>query len=117
DLPGHDRNANYNLIYSEISTGWVVPKELRSRWKLILGDSKIELPRLLKEITKIDVFFHDSDHSYENMKYEYNIVFPSLKNEGIILSDDIHKNNAFNEFINQHNLRAIIFSKGGCLIK
>jgi hypothetical protein len=27
--------------------GIIVPKRLRHRWELILGDSKIELPRLL----------------------------------------------------------------------
>jgi hypothetical protein len=37
--------------------GIIVPKRLRYGREPILGDSKIELPRLLKSLDSIDVFY------------------------------------------------------------
>ena len=45
-------------------------KRLKHRWELILGDSKIELPRLLRDLDSVDVFFHDSLHIYDYMMFE-----------------------------------------------
>jgi hypothetical protein len=55
--------------------GIVVPKRLRYGWELIVGDSKIELPRLLKSLDSIDVFLHDSLHTYEHMTFEFKIAW------------------------------------------
>ncbi|MCX6165091.1 MAG: class I SAM-dependent methyltransferase, partial [Ignavibacteriae bacterium] len=56
------------------SPGFIVSDYLKDRWKLILGDSKIHLPILLEQLGKIDIFLHDSLHSYENMTFEFNIA-------------------------------------------
>lgn len=113
DLPDLDTNADYN---NTRSTGWMVTEDLRSRWELIKGDAKLILPELLQKLNQVDIFFHDSDHSYEHMKFEFNTVMPYLSPEGILLSDDVHKNRAFGEFVSQHNLRALQFNKGGCAL-
>jgi len=51
--------------------GWLIPDALKNRWELILGDSKIELPKLVSRLEEIDVFYHDSEHSYDNMLFEF----------------------------------------------
>lgn len=79
--------------------GWLVPDDLRDRWKLILGDSKIKLPKLLKSLDQIDLFYHDSDHSYDYMLFEFELAWPLIRKQGFLLSDDIHWNNAFGDFI------------------
>lgn len=117
DLPNLDTNALYNFKSGQEKTGWMVPEELRSRWELILGDARIELPALLQRLKSIDIFFHDSDHSYEHMKFEFETVFPYLKTGGVLLSDDVDKNNSFSEFITACGLNAIEFNKGGCAIR
>lgn len=114
DLAGHDTNDDYNLNKNKI--GHIVPNTLRQYWKLIVGDSKIELPKLLTRLGKVDIFFHDSDHSFENMFFEFNEVFKFLKKDGIVLSNDIYKNLAFDQFIANNKLNATYFSKGGCII-
>ncbi len=43
------------------------------------------------------LFFHDSDHSYENMSFEFQWAWNHLKAEAII-SDDIDTNDAFFDF-------------------
>lgn len=116
DLPDNDTNAAYNF-QSKSKTGWIVPGKLKDRWELHLGDAKIILPDLLTQLRNIDIFFHDSDHSYEHMQFEFETVLPFLSPEGIILSDDVHKNNAFSEFTGKHNLKALQFNKGGCAVK
>jgi predicted O-methyltransferase YrrM len=82
--------------------GWIVPKELRNNWSLTLGKSKEKLPEVVKEIKKLDMFFHDSEHSYENMMFEFTTVWPYIVKKGIIIADDVNRNNAFDEFVDSH---------------
>ncbi len=117
DLPNNDTNAAYNFGTKQPETGWRVPSSLRGRWELHLGFAQEILPALLDKLKLIDFFFHDSDHSYGHMMYEFNTIYPYLKNGGVILSDDVHKNEAFNQFTAGHKLKALQFNKGGCAIK
>jgi hypothetical protein len=55
---------NEGLLPIEKRTGWLVPERPRENWELILGNAKRELPALLKRLGSVDVFYHDSDHSY-----------------------------------------------------
>jgi hypothetical protein len=43
------------------------------------------------------IFFHDSDHSYENMFFEFQWAWNNLLAE-VIISDDIDGNDAFFDF-------------------
>lgn len=79
-------------------TGWLVDKRLKKYWTLIIGDSKTNLPKLLTDLKDIDVFYHDSDHSYENMSFELKTALPHLKKNGCIIADDITDSTAFNDF-------------------
>lgn len=117
DLPNNDTNTAYNFKHTAPPTGWRVPETLRSRWSLRLGDARILLPEALKELQQLDFFFHDSDHSYAHMKFEFETVLPYLKKEGLLLSDDVHKNAAYKEIVAHGSLRALQFNKGGCAIR
>ena len=90
-------------------TGWMVPNHLRRRWNLIIGWTEEKLEPLLKQIGIIDIFLHDSDHSYETMKYEYKAAFPYLKINGLLLSDDVRMNTAFDEFTKDNNMPTVIY--------
>jgi predicted O-methyltransferase YrrM len=81
-----------------IDSGWVIPKELKNRWRLIIGRSRDKLPSLLKMPGSIDIFVHDSEHSYENMMFKYMTAWDHLKEGGILLSDDTNLNKAFIDF-------------------
>ncbi len=115
DLAGNDTNSDYNLSQDKI--GHVVPEELGVNWELIIGDVAQKLPELLDKLQQIDLFFHDSDHSYNNMQFEFKIASKYLKKGGIILSDDIHKNTAFEEFVNKSKFKTAYFTKGGMCFK
>lgn len=116
DLPNRDTNPDYNFDAQTTGTGWAVPASMRDRWELILGDARTELPSLLKRLGEIDIFFHDSDHSFEHMMFEFESALPYLSKSGIILSDDVDKNNAFAQFTQTHGLAMHCFNKGGVAI-
>ena len=112
DLPDHDTNPAFN-VSGQSETGHLVPAVLRDRWNLVLGDSTIALPRLLRDLGSVDVFLHDSDHSYRAMRQEFEAVVPHIAIGGVLVSDDVQKNRAFNDACQDHRLRAYVFRKGG----
>ncbi len=86
------------------STGWVVPKHLRSRWRLDIGDSKDLLKPLLEEIGEIDCFIHDSLHTYEHMIWEFMTAWEYLRPGGLFLSHDVGVNEAFFHFMKEKGI-------------
>jgi predicted O-methyltransferase YrrM len=75
--------------------GIAVNKALRGRWKLHRGSSARVLPRLLEGA--VDLFVHDSLHTYRNMRREFEAVWPHLRTGSVILADDVERNRAFGE--------------------
>jgi len=90
------------------SEGWLVPENLRDRWTLQLGDAKILLPQVLKDVKECDMFFHDSRHSYSQMLWEYNTIWPHLNS--LLLSDDIQVNDAFDDFVKNCSCQSLKIS-------
>jgi predicted O-methyltransferase YrrM len=93
-------------------TGYVVPDGLRDRWTLRLGPSRELLPATLASAGPIDMFFHDSDHSYSSMKWEYETAWPHLAPGGWLLSDDIDRNSAFVELSRSTGSRPFVWADG-----
>jgi hypothetical protein len=87
------------------TSGWIVPDSLRGRWKLHIGDTRKLLPELLATLDRVDLFLHDSDHSYEGMSFEFELAFPKLAAGGLLMSDDTHLHTAWDDFCVKHNLR------------
>lgn len=78
--------------------GYAVPSEIKHRWHFINDYSENVLEDLLKELKNIDIFLHDSLHTYSHMMYEYTTAWPYIRVGGILLSDDIGLNYAFKHF-------------------
>ena len=77
--------------------GIAVDEPLKGRWRLHRGSSGRVLPRLLEEVDTVDLFVHDSLHTYRNMRREFELVWPRLRTGGVILADDVERNRAFGE--------------------
>lgn len=88
-----------------VETGFAVPDRLRKRWTLIKGDSRVELPQLLDRLGTIDMFYHDSEHTYTMMSWEYNLALKFLRPGGVLVSDDVGWNSAFAEMRNGPRVR------------
>ena len=96
---------------SEDFVGVAVPQRLRDRWKLTLGLSRNVLPRLLSQLGKIDVFLHDSNHSYHNQLLEYRMAWQYLRLGGMLLSDDVNATDAFWDFTQQQGVTPICLTQ------
>ena len=79
--------------------GRLIPKHLQGRWLLYRGTSKAVLPALLKKVGIVDIFVHDSLHTYRNMERELSYVAPFLSPVSAVVADDIEGNSAFKDFI------------------
>jgi predicted O-methyltransferase YrrM len=86
-------------LRSEYERFWgiAVPEALKERWRLHRGSSARVLPRLLRETRTIDLFVHDSLHTYGNMRREFDTVWSHLRNGAVLLADDVERNSAFGE--------------------
>ncbi|MFO8109942.1 MAG: class I SAM-dependent methyltransferase [Thermoplasmata archaeon] len=80
------------------ASGWAVPEGIRERWNLFLGNSYYELPKIFKKVGEVDIFIHDSGHSYETMMFEFGIAWYHLNEEGFLLADNTNMNTAFKDF-------------------
>ena len=89
-------------VKNDGGVGYLVPEKLKENWTLIIGDTKERLEPILKKLKGIDMFVHDSEHSYETMMHEYSTAWKYLKKDGILGSDDINHSNAFEEFVGKH---------------
>lgn len=85
--------------------GWIVDASLRHRWTLRIGASGQLLEPLLSELDSIDVFLHDSLHTYDNMLFEYRAAWPFLHGDGLFLSHDVGRNTAFFDFAREVGIR------------
>lgn len=86
------------VVPSDMDPGWIVPEEFDDKWNLILGRSQRKLPELLPQLNGLDLFVHDSEHSHPCMMFEYELAWEWLEDGGVILSDDIDANDAFDVF-------------------
>ena len=90
--------------------GNAIPQNLRKRWKLVVGSSVAKLEEILRSKKTIDVFLHDSLHTYKNMLFEYNTAWPFIKKSGFLISDDVPENNAFLDFYSMVNSSPILMT-------
>lgn len=73
---------------------WAIPAEMRARigerHVLVLEDVRSALPQILRKIPHVDFFFHDDLHLPEHMHWEYESVWPKLRDGGVLASHDVN---------------------------
>jgi hypothetical protein len=80
--------------------GVLIPKRLRNRWTLYSGTSRRLLPGLLAG-KRVDLFVHDSLHTYRTMRWEFQTAWPHIPSGGALIADDIEGNRAYEEVLAQ----------------
>jgi predicted O-methyltransferase YrrM len=95
-------------MHSAGLVGGLVPAELRGPWYYHWGSSRRVLPALLRSLDgELDVFIHDSDHSYAAMRWELEAAWPALRAGGWLLADDVHHHGAFADVAAALGLEAV----------
>jgi predicted O-methyltransferase YrrM len=97
--------------------GWLIPPALKERWSLVLGRTQDELPPLLARLGTIDLFMHDSEHSFECMWFEFNEAWPHLREGGVLLSDDVNSTEAFGRFSREQARSPVRLARGMALLQ
>src|SRR5256885_13930216 len=92
----------YSIEWSEnCEQGALIPDELRSA-----SGGFVPLPGKVEDLLRrdqlpssIDMFLHDSSHSYRHMFWEFQEFWPRLRDGGLLVSHDVQMNAAFPEFV------------------
>jgi Methyltransferase domain len=106
----HPWVGDSELYDSNFLPGFIVPESLRSRLRLILGDSKEVLKGLNQSI---DFFVHDSEHTISNVLMEMETVWKKMSTNGMLLVDDIDWSNGFFSFIVDSHLYPLLLTDNG----
>lgn len=93
-----------------LDVGFLVHESQKKRWQLIRGDSLVEIPKIKK---KIDLYIHDSEHSFHFIRKEMSLVFKKMTKEGLIVADDLDWSNGFSSFCVEKKLYPLIITDNG----
>ncbi len=90
-LNAMQRNGSGSLVSVDISSavGSLLSEEERtsSRWDLrVIEPGGFEAA--IAPLGPMDIFFHDSDHSYANVRLELRAAWPRVAPGGLVLADD-----------------------------
>ena len=101
DLPSPEADGPANqdgihaVLPASLTSGWIVPERLRHRWRLTLGSSQEKLPEIFRDTSEIDIFLHDSDHTYSIMWDELVLAWSHLRVGGYLVCDNVDFSRAF----------------------
>ena len=91
DLPPLARQADDYV-------GYLVPEALKERWVLTRGCTQRVLPGLMASLGTVDLFVHDSLHTYTHMMMEFELAWQFLRPGGVLIADDVEGNFALQDF-------------------
>lgn len=83
-------------------TGAAVTDACRARWSYLEGSSRRRLPRLVAQVSRVDLFIHDSLHTARNTLFEMEQVASVMPTGGVMLVDDIRMHKGFTLFTRRH---------------
>ncbi|MBV9062469.1 MAG: class I SAM-dependent methyltransferase [Alphaproteobacteria bacterium] len=100
----------YGVVIPEgKTTGWMVPDAYRGRFEVWNGDAKELLPKMLDKVDSVDLFYHDSDHTYDHMMFEFREAKRKLTPGGLVIGDDISWNASLWDFADECGVPAYNF--------
>ena len=107
------RNGEGRLTSIDIerSAGALVPAESRARWDLHILPARRRAAAFAAIVASrgtLDLFLHDSDHSYDWQMHEFRTVWDRLTPNGWLVADDIDWSWAFLDFARKVGRRPLV---------
>ncbi len=100
----------YGVVIPEGKTsGWLVPDAYRDRFEVWNGDAKDLLPKMVDKVESIDIFYHDSDHTYNHMMFEFHQAKRKLNKGGLVVGDDVSWNASVWDFADEFGVPSYNF--------
>ena len=90
------------------ASGWLVPDELRVYVERHVGDARETLPAALTG-RAVDVFVHDSLHTYEHERFELETALAHAARRLVLISDNAHVSPALLDVCRERGLRYLVF--------
>lgn len=90
------------------SSGWLVDDSLRPFVQRHIGDARKTLPAALAG-RKVGVFIHDSLHTYEHERFEFETALAHRDQSLILISDNAHDSTALRDVCAASGLRYFFF--------
>ena len=95
----------FRLNNPEKHIGIMVPNSLKNNWYLeILGDEK-NIKKFKQTINYVDIVIYDSDKRYIGKYNFFKSINNLIKEDSIIVIDDIHNDSFFIEYIKEKNYK------------
>jgi hypothetical protein len=82
--------------------GAAVTDACRPRWTYVEGESRRRMPPLVAEVGKVELFIHDSLHTFKNTLFEMEQAASAMPAGGVMLIDDIRSHDGFTTFARRH---------------
>lgn len=96
---------NSKFITFDLKENYLLDPSIKNYRHILKSPVRRNFKRLTLKLAQGKIiFFHDSDHSYENMKFEFSWAWDTLK-ANIIIADDIDNNKAFVNFCKKSNIK------------
>lgn len=106
------------LVSRGLTSGVIVPERHRDEWDLRLGESRTLLPELLTSLRTVDIFIHDSEHTYDNMMFEYRTAWPHIRKGGLLVSHDVSSDSGpFPDFADEKGINYHVRDMIGFAVK
>jgi predicted O-methyltransferase YrrM len=100
----------YGVVIPEgKASGWLVPDAYRDRFEVWNGDAKDLLPKMVDKVDSIDFFYHDSDHTYNHMMFEFHEAKRKLNKGGLVVGDDVSWNASMWDFADEFGVPSYNF--------
>jgi predicted O-methyltransferase YrrM len=88
----------FRLRNPEQYIGVVVTENLKNDWRLLIEGDQKNLPKILNQISHVDLFHYDSDKTYAGRQFAIMQLTPKLTSGSIIVMDDIQDNSFFHDW-------------------
>ncbi len=111
-----DLGKKYGDEKEEKPVGFLVPDKYKDRWSLVLGDTKDTLEGKLSYFGPFDVFFHDSEHTYDHVTMELETALRNLRKKFLIVVDNFDWTKAPEDFAKKHGLTLVKVVDDMCFI-
>ncbi len=115
-LISFDLGIKYGEEEEALPVGWVIPENLKSGWKLVIGDSRKTLENALKSYGKINIFFHDSQHEYNHVMFELETARKYAESKPLFIVDNYDWTKAPADFAREHGYKLLNAADDLCLI-
>lgn len=106
------------LVPDEKEAGWIAPRSLRHEYghQYYAGDFTKILDPILDDIGEVDLVVYDASKDRQEMRMAYERCLDSLSPGGVLLSDDILVNDAFEDVTDAHAGRAEVIHNAGVFV-